>query len=521
MRVAPVGAASGSAEVAGKSEYMSMSRRRPPMCMKERNRPSRAKPDGLGDAQGRARSPVRSRARSASRRGRRRRSRRAAERPARGSAPALWTRRPSSRPSSARSPDRGCAGRPLPAGEHRRRRRSASAGRCRCAGPCSPCAATAGPPPRRTARGPGCSGGWPDPAPRPRSPGCRLSAIRRRVTTPSVRPSTGNSIGRGLIAPRRRGRRPRCARLRPGRPGSGGVPTSSTSVAAAPGPPRRRAASPARPAQLGDVRAKRLGVRGREDDEARPETFGGRRRRVDRRVLAEVGDPPAAVAQREAESDQPEVVLLARRAGEHRDRAVAPAPAAGEGEQPPAHEVGGEVLLADADLLALPPIADVPHRRERDVAEHRVERERGDRAVEDGVGARLVERGERLGELGRPGGEDPRLVRRAPAPILGRRARPAPPRRPTSRPRSARSPRSRAARPRSSRAGSRPASARARAARSGAPRPAACRRRPRFASKAHRSAGAPLDVGTPELMSEAGPTLDRVHANRLSSPSQS
>ena len=149
---------------------------------------------------------------------------------------------------------------------------------------------------------------------------------------------------------------------------------------------------PREPAQLGDVGAKRLGVEGREHDEARPEPFGGRRRRVDRRVLAEVGDPPAAVAQREAESDQPEVVLLARRAGEHRDRPAAAAPAAGEGEQPPAHEVGGEVLLADADLLALPAIADVPHRRERDVAEHRVERERGDRAVEDGVGARLVER---------------------------------------------------------------------------------------------------------------------------------
>jgi hypothetical protein len=66
-------------------------------------------------------------------------------------------------------------------------------------------------------------------------------------------------------------------------------------------------------------------------------------------------------------------VLLTRGAGEDRERSATAAPAVGQGDQARAEHVAGEVLLADADLGALPASSDLPHRREHDVGEQRVE----------------------------------------------------------------------------------------------------------------------------------------------------
>ena len=73
-----------------------------------------------------------------------------------------------------------------------------------------------------------------------------------------------------------------------------------------------------------------LVVHGGHDDERGLEGACRRVERLERRVAAEVGDPPPAGAQREPERDQAKVVLLTREAGEQRERAEAAAPAAGQ-----------------------------------------------------------------------------------------------------------------------------------------------------------------------------------------------
>ena len=67
--------------------------------------------------------------------------------------------------------------------------------------------------------------------------------------------------------------------------------------------------------------------------------------------------------QREPEEDQSQVVALTGGAGEDRDRAYPRHPAAGEAEKAAPQKVGREVLLADGDLAALPPVAHRPQDR--------------------------------------------------------------------------------------------------------------------------------------------------------------
>ena len=121
---------------------------------------------------------------------------------------------------------------------------------------------------------------------------------------------------------------------------------------------------------------------------------------VDGCVGAEVGDPPAAGAKDETERQQPEVVILGRRAGQHGERARAAAPAAREGEESSMDEIRREVLLGDPDLAALPAGAELAQVREDQVAKDELEREGREGPVERCVGARLVVALERRPESG-------------------------------------------------------------------------------------------------------------------------
>ena len=59
---------------------------------------------------------------------------------------------------------------------------------------------------------------------------------------------------------------------------------------------------------------------------------------------------------------------LARRAGEHRRRTRAVAPAAREAEQPPAKDVARKVLLRNGYLAALPALAELMQIRKQDLS---------------------------------------------------------------------------------------------------------------------------------------------------------
>ena len=84
-----------------------------------------------------------------------------------------------------------------------------------------------------------------------------------------------------------------------------------------------------------------------EHGQGRLDASAGVLDRVDRRVAAEVDDPPAARAEREPEGDQAEVVPLARKAGKQCGGTASLAPTARETEQPAAQHARGEVLLRD------------------------------------------------------------------------------------------------------------------------------------------------------------------------------
>ena len=167
----------------------------------------------------------------------------------------------------------------------------------------------------------------------------------------------------------------------------------------APAPPSPTRCLRASSRRRGSLAVDASGVDGGEDDELRCERvrrgFGG----VERRVAAEVGDPPAAGPERQAEGDQPELVPLAREAREQCERAEAAAPAACEAEQPPAEDARREVLLRDRGVAARPALAEIVEVGEHDVGQERVECGDGQRVVEDGLRARLVEAVERVGEL--------------------------------------------------------------------------------------------------------------------------
>src|SRR6185436_14267198 len=102
---------------------------------------------------------------------------------------------------------------------------------------------------------------------------------------------------------------------------------------------------------------------------------------------------------------------LAGGAGEDGDRSDPAAPAAREPEQAPAEQRGGEVLLRDRHLAALPSIAELVQIRNDHVAQERVDREAREQRVEDGVGVAVVEACERGGKLVLRGGGGDVFVR--------------------------------------------------------------------------------------------------------------
>ena len=96
---------------------------------------------------------------------------------------------------------------------------------------------------------------------------------------------------------------------------------------------------PARsPERRGD-RVEPIRVGGGQHDGVRRELTHGLRQRLERRVAAEERDPPAVLAQREAEDQEAEIVPLLRRACEHRARPTPAIPAACQPEEPAAHEM--------------------------------------------------------------------------------------------------------------------------------------------------------------------------------------
>jgi hypothetical protein len=129
---------------------------------------------------------------------------------------------------------------------------------------------------------------------------------------------------------------------------------------------------------------------------ARPDGIGDA---CDRRVVAEEDDAPAARAQREPEGEEPQVVLLAGRAGEDRHRSHALAPAAGEPEQAATQQRRGVVLLGDRHGSPLPLLAELVQVRHDDVAEERVDRQPCEQRVERRVRGGVVEAQKGVGEL--------------------------------------------------------------------------------------------------------------------------
>ena len=86
-----------------------------------------------------------------------------------------------------------------------------------------------------------------------------------------------------------------------------------------------------------------------------------------------------------------EVVLVARDAGEQRERRARVAPAASEPEQPATQQRAREVLLRDRDLAALPALAQLVEVGQDGIAQDRLDGEGGQQRVERGVRSRVVE----------------------------------------------------------------------------------------------------------------------------------
>ena len=299
-------------------------------------------------------------------------------------------------------------------------------------------------------------------------------------------PRPGTRSARGLMRARSRGRRRPVVRRPPGRPAAAACPTSSPARRRRPGPPSRRATRPGEPAELGDVGAQRLGGRARPTTTSRASSRSAvARGDLDRRVLAEIGDPPAAGAQREPERDQAEVVLLARvgRRGRRAARCRCPSPARG---RPGARGPGCWRSAPRRSRSRRAPSArrsraSPPVGRRRAARRARARRPRGRgsrwrgrrRAPPSASASSQAPRGDRRSPRSRDGPCRSRLARadRAASPAetpvgeqLGHRPHPC-------------------ARRRASRGGSRPASAPGAGGRNGAPTRAACRRRPRAAGE--------------------------------------
>ena len=102
-----------------------------------------------------------------------------------------------------------------------------------------------------------------------------------------------------------------------------------------------------------------LPTRDRQHDERRVQGLDRRLQRVEWGVRSQIRDSPAPSRDQDAESDQPELVLLARWAREDRGRASTRAPTTGQTEHTAAYQVRGEVLLPDRRVSARPSVAEL------------------------------------------------------------------------------------------------------------------------------------------------------------------
>ena len=102
----------------------------------------------------------------------------------------------------------------------------------------------------------------------------------------------------------------------------------------------------------------------------------------DRRVGAEIHDLPAVAAQGDRGRHQAELVLLARRAKEHRAAAHAAARVAEQVPEPGADGLAHEMLLRHRQLAARPALADRLEQRPDDRLECLVDAEQRERLVE-------------------------------------------------------------------------------------------------------------------------------------------
>ncbi len=241
-------------------------------------------------------------------------------------------------------------------------------------------------------------------------------------------------------------------------------PPAARSRAPAPSPPRRRAWTPSRSASSAVTSRPPSTVWWRRPSAAsasascssdcgcseQSTTATGRidslRRRSDPAACRRRGRRSASRARRAAAAaDEAERVALAGRAGEQRERAGAALPPARHAQQPALEQMRREVLVADAELAALPAGADLDEHGQDDVAdprqppvlegavEQRVEAADvellggGDEGVDEVVGprrrgelARRLGKGEH-GGLGRSDAAGHVRLHRAHALLVGRR----------------------------------------------------------------------------------------------------
>jgi hypothetical protein len=132
--------------------------------------------------------------------------------------------------------------------------------------------------------------------------------------------------------------------------------------------------------------------------------LGGLSQGQDRGVGAEEQDAPAVRAQEQAEGEQGDVVSFPSGAGEYGEPSVASAPESGEGEQPSANEVTGEMLLTDRFVAPVLPVeADLGERRQDHLARKPLEPERREALVQHGLGGGFVVALDRLHQPRFPG----------------------------------------------------------------------------------------------------------------------
>ena len=133
-----------------------------------------------------------------------------------------------------------------------------------------------------------------------------------------------------------------------------------------------------------------------------------------------------SLAQREPEQQQPEVVALARRAGQQRARPAPRSQPRASATSRPRSTDAREVLLRDRGLAALPALAELVQVGQQHVARQGVEAQPGDEQVEHDLRPRVVEVVEGLAQLvghafqrwgqRRPGGASAASTRRAASP---------------------------------------------------------------------------------------------------------